>query len=63
MKEGKITVEEGKSLKKGDGVTKRFLDNDGNKFRACVRLAGLKMERLAGAQVIVSVGEEGDTEN
>ena len=60
MKEGKISVEEGKSLRRGVGVTKRFSDNDGKKFRACVRLAGLKMERRAGAQVIVSVREEGD---
>ena len=44
MEKGKIPVEEGKLMKKGDGVTRGFLDNDGNKFRACVPVAGLKKE-------------------
>ena len=52
MKEGKIPVEEGKSMKRRDEITRRFLNNDGNKLRACVRVAGLKKERLAGARVM-----------
>ena len=32
MKEGKIPVEEGKSMNRRGGVTRGFLDNDGNKF-------------------------------
>ena len=48
-------------MKRRDGVTRGFLDNDGTKFRVCVWVKGLKKERLAGARVIVSVGEEGNT--
>ena len=48
-------------MNRRDGVIRGFLDNDGNKFRACVRVAGLKKERLAGARVIISIREEWDT--
>ena len=37
-----------------------FLDDDGNKFQAYV-LRGFEKERLAGARMVVAVGEEGDT--
>ena len=44
MEKRKIPVEEGKLMKKGDVVTREFLDNDSNRFRACIPVAGLKKE-------------------